>query len=59
MVFFKSNPKTYTIRPGKPPRRDSREDGQTDIVDVPQADGDSYTERAGEVQPADKPATAD
>ena len=59
MAFFKSTPKAYSTKPAKPPHRNGREDGQADIVDVPQADGNSYTEPADKLKPADKPATGD
>ena len=51
MSFEKpSAPDLPAARQAEKPNRDRRENGEADVVDVPQADGDSR------VKPAEKPA---
>ena len=51
MFFGKSRaPGSPASRQAEGPNRDRRENGEADVVDVPQADGDSG------VKPAEKPA---
>jgi len=51
MFFGKTRaPDSSATRSADNPSRDRREDGEADVVDVPQADGDSR------VKPAEKPA---
>ena len=51
MFFGKPRaPDSPATRQAERPLRDRREDGEADVVDVPQADGDSG------VKPAEKPA---
>ena len=52
MFFRKSHAsESPATRQAKQPNRDRRENGEADVVDVPQADGDS-----SRVKPAEKPA---
>lgn len=43
--------------PAEKPRHDSREEGTADVVDVPQADGNSAEESVDGVKRAVKPVT--
>ena len=51
-MFFKKTraPQSPAARSAEQPSRDRREDGEADVIDVPQADGDSGP------KPAEKPA---
>jgi len=50
MIFAKTGtPNAKATKPG-------REDGEADVVDVPQADGDSAVKPGDAVQPVEKPA---
>ena len=44
------------VTPDSRATKPGREDGETDVVDVPQADGDSAAKPADVVRPAEKPA---
>lgn len=58
MPFFKSTtPNTHATKTAEKSNRVGREDGQTNIVDVPQADGNSSVKPAE--TPAEKPVTTD
>lgn len=60
LAFFKPTPRNaYATKPVEKLNRKGREDGQTTIVDVPQADGNSSATPADAVKPAEKPAAAD
>ena len=60
MAFFKSTtPNASASKPVEKPNRNGREDGQANIVDVPQADGNSSAEHADAVKPAEIPPAAD
>ena len=57
MVFFRFfNRDSPATGSGGQSRRDRREDGEADVVDVPQADGDSAVDPAPVVRPSGKPA---
>ena len=50
-----SAPDPRAIRPVEHPRGDRREDGEADVIDVPQADGDSGDNPDEVGRPAEKP----
>jgi len=47
---------TKPVTPDSRATRPGREEGETDVVDVPQADGDRAVKPADAVQPAETPA---
>ena len=49
-------PDSRATRLAEQPTKPGRQDGEADVVDVPQADGDSAVKPAEAVQPAEKPA---
>jgi hypothetical protein len=56
MIFAKqSTTNAQSAKPAEKPTRVGREDGEANVVDVPQADGDSAVKPADAVQPAAKP----
>jgi hypothetical protein len=58
MTFVTPNTRTGDANgPAEKPRHDSREEGTADVVDVPQADGNSTAKPADVVKHADKPVT--
>ena len=52
------SPDSRATRPAEKPARVAREDGEANVVDVPQADGDSAVKPADAIQPAEKPPKA-
>ena len=57
MIFATpSTSNAHAATPDQKPTRVGREDGEANVVDVPQADGDSAVTPADATRPAEKPA---